>query len=371
MPRSAMARRPQDSASHPGPTRRSGRRSAPAILAVSSAAAICDRPALWTHRKSTRARRFITPPEQRSASWSSLEMWGNTASLASSASGSGRASDQPPDGNAPPTTWAPTKLGTDDGAIPANVFEKRPTVMAGLAKLVELVKKYARTDVGTDRGRRCGRRPERAKAKITSSSPSVATTSERKWAGDARCFVEMLDRGPGEHDVGHDGPADAPGDLGRQVGGGVAPRHAPKRGIDEGDDRVEVAARDRAEHQDDREQARGGRRGVLEQLQARMAGRELLRRDARPDDERSQEGAAEELGEQTAPEHADGRMHGRRPRGQQQCERGPHRDARLVASLRMPRRSRRTRGRRRRRAPCRSPRRAPPGPSTQTLSWTA
>ena len=36
------------------------------------------------------------------------------------------------------------KLGTDDGAIPANVLlRERPMVMAGLAKLVELVKKYA------------------------------------------------------------------------------------------------------------------------------------------------------------------------------------------------------------------------------------
>jgi hypothetical protein len=44
----------------------------------------------------------------------------------------------------PPITWARTKLGTEEGAIPAKVLEKtRPTVMAGLAKLVELVKKYA------------------------------------------------------------------------------------------------------------------------------------------------------------------------------------------------------------------------------------
>ena len=34
--------------------------------------------------------------------------------------------------------------GTDDGAMPAKVFENiRPTAIAGLAKLVELVKKYA------------------------------------------------------------------------------------------------------------------------------------------------------------------------------------------------------------------------------------
>jgi hypothetical protein len=42
----------------------------------------------------------------------------------------------------PPTSCAPMKEGADDGAIPAKVFENmRPTVMAGLAKLVELVKK--------------------------------------------------------------------------------------------------------------------------------------------------------------------------------------------------------------------------------------
>ena len=34
------------------------------------------------------------------------------------------------------------KPGTDAGAMPANVFENiRPTVIAGLAKLAELVKK--------------------------------------------------------------------------------------------------------------------------------------------------------------------------------------------------------------------------------------
>jgi hypothetical protein len=43
---------------------------------------------------------------------------------------------------APPTTWAAMKAGAEDGAMPANVLDNmRPTVMAGLAKLVELVKK--------------------------------------------------------------------------------------------------------------------------------------------------------------------------------------------------------------------------------------
>ena len=42
----------------------------------------------------------------------------------------------------PPTSWASTNAGTEAGAIPANVSEKiRPMLIAGLAKLVELVKK--------------------------------------------------------------------------------------------------------------------------------------------------------------------------------------------------------------------------------------
>ena len=44
----------------------------------------------------------------------------------------------------PPITWAAMKAGTEDGAIPAKLLENmRPTVIAGFAKLVEEVKKYA------------------------------------------------------------------------------------------------------------------------------------------------------------------------------------------------------------------------------------
>ena len=46
--------------------------------------------------------------------------------------------------SAPPTIWAAMNAGTEDGAIPAKVSENmRPMVIAGLAKLVEEVKKYA------------------------------------------------------------------------------------------------------------------------------------------------------------------------------------------------------------------------------------
>ena len=44
----------------------------------------------------------------------------------------------------PPRICAAMKGGTEDGAMPAKVAENiRPMVMAGLAKLVEEVKKYA------------------------------------------------------------------------------------------------------------------------------------------------------------------------------------------------------------------------------------
>ena len=47
-------------------------------------------------------------------------------------------------GDGAPRSWAPMNAGTDAGAIPANVLENmRPIVIAGLAKLAELVKKYA------------------------------------------------------------------------------------------------------------------------------------------------------------------------------------------------------------------------------------
>ncbi len=43
-----------------------------------------------------------------------------------------------------PTSWAPTKAGTEAGAIPANVFvNARPTVTAGFANDVDDVNQYA------------------------------------------------------------------------------------------------------------------------------------------------------------------------------------------------------------------------------------
>jgi hypothetical protein len=47
-----------------------------------------------------------------------------------------------PVASTPPTIWAEMNDGTEDGAILAKILENiRPIVIAGLAKLVELVKK--------------------------------------------------------------------------------------------------------------------------------------------------------------------------------------------------------------------------------------
>ena len=49
-----------------------------------------------------------------------------------------------PMAKAPPITWAAMNAGAEAGAMPAKVSENiRPTVIAGFAKLVEEVKKYA------------------------------------------------------------------------------------------------------------------------------------------------------------------------------------------------------------------------------------
>src|SRR5580704_7539976 len=83
--------------------------------------------------------------------------------------------------------------GTDAGAMPAKVAENiRPTVIAGLAKLVEEVKKYAAPIYAPTAAAAERLRPDRASAKITTISPRVATTSDRKCAGVARCLAEML-----------------------------------------------------------------------------------------------------------------------------------------------------------------------------------
>src|SRR5258708_36359750 len=93
----------------------------------------------------------------------------------------------------PPMTSAAMKLGAEDGAIPAKVSENmRPTVIAGFAKLVEEVKKYAAPIYAPTAAGAVRARPVRASAKITSSSPAVALTPDRKRPAETRGLAERL-----------------------------------------------------------------------------------------------------------------------------------------------------------------------------------
>ena len=67
--------------------------------------------------------------------------WRWVRSSASSA-GWGYSSLTNPNAAAPPSSCISTNIGTEAGAMPAKVSENiRPTLIAGFAKLVELVKK--------------------------------------------------------------------------------------------------------------------------------------------------------------------------------------------------------------------------------------
>jgi len=65
-------------------------------------------------------------------------------------------------------------------------------VIAGFAKLAELVKKYAEPMYAPTAAGAIRPRPDLAREKITKSKPTVATTSASQCAPDARCLVEML-----------------------------------------------------------------------------------------------------------------------------------------------------------------------------------
>ena len=204
---------------------------------------------------------------------------------------------------APPMIWAAMNAGTEDGAIPAKVAENiRPTVMAGLAKLVEDVKKYAApiyapTAAGADR------RPSRAgQREDHQDQPEGGDHLGQEMRGRGPVLRGDTDRRLGEHQVRQDRADDAAGHLRGQVGRGVAPAQPAERRIRERHHRVEMGAGHRPEHQDDGEQPRRRRRRVLQQLQARGARGQALRGDPRADHDRGQEAAAEELGSQPAPQ---------------------------------------------------------------------
>src|SRR5690242_10184983 len=81
--------------------------------------------------------------------------------------------------------------GADEGRMPANVSENiRPTVTAGLAKLVDDVKKYAAPMYAPTANGATEARADRTTPKITRSKPSVATTSPSQRPPADRVFVD-------------------------------------------------------------------------------------------------------------------------------------------------------------------------------------
>src|SRR5260370_39126106 len=86
--------------------------------------------------------------------------------------------------------------GADAGRMPAKVsLTVRPMVTAGLAKLVELVKKYAPPMYApTARGATVAR-PERTTPKMTTTRPKVATTSASQSGPDARVLADASNLG--------------------------------------------------------------------------------------------------------------------------------------------------------------------------------
>src|SRR6266542_3598061 len=95
-----------------------------------------------------------------------------------------------------PAAWASTNGATDDGAMPANVSESvRASVTAGLAKLVDEVKKYAPVMYAPTAKGATELRPLRTTPKITRSNPKVAITSPSHNPGVLRTCVDTVTAG--------------------------------------------------------------------------------------------------------------------------------------------------------------------------------
>src|SRR3954470_20319074 len=85
------------------------------------------------------------------------------------------------------------KPGSEAGAMPAKGSVKaRPIVTAGLAKLVEEVNQYAAPMYAPTAAGATAARPDRARAKISSRRPVVATTSPSHRGPLLRCLVDNV-----------------------------------------------------------------------------------------------------------------------------------------------------------------------------------
>src|SRR5437879_1070108 len=93
---------------------------------------------------------------------------------------------------AAPISCMTMNIGADDGLMPAKLSDRvRAMVTAGLAKLVDEVKKYAPPIHTPTATATTLARPVRTQPWMTSSNPAVATTSESHSAPDDRVLVEM------------------------------------------------------------------------------------------------------------------------------------------------------------------------------------
>src|SRR6185312_12798567 len=101
--------------------------------------------------------------------------------------------------------------GAAPGAIPAKVLENmRPTVIAGLAKLVELVKKYAAAIYVPTAAGISAARLLRASAKMTTTSPAVATVSARTCPGVSLSLTLIVTAGRSNIRLARAAPATHP-----------------------------------------------------------------------------------------------------------------------------------------------------------------
>ena len=126
--------------------------------------------------------------------------------------------------------------------MPANVsLNTRPMVIAGFAKLVELVKKYAAPMYAPTAGGPGGASGAHEGEDHQDETSRGHDLREQVAAGDA------IGRAPGdggfcEHQVRENRARDAAEDLRGNVAGDVRDRAPAERGVDERDDRVEVRA---------------------------------------------------------------------------------------------------------------------------------
>ncbi len=189
-----------------------------------------------------------------------------------------------------PTSWAVRKPGTDDGAMPANVSLKaRPTVTAGFANDVDEVHQYAAPMYAPTAQGITVDRPPRTSAKISTTSPAVATTSDSRSQLRRDVHRELSTCQP-------------------------ARRAATQPPVGQGHDGVEVRPGHRGEDQDEHRQPTGRRQRVLQQAHAVVRG-QVLRGDARAHDDSDEQAGTDELRRGATGELAAGQLLRRHQQG--------------------------------------------------------